>query len=45
MYWYALFLHTYNEQCLSLFSVCTPVGFSRMFTVMGELIAKPKVGE
>ena len=27
-----------------LFTVCTPVGFSRMFTVMGELIAKPKVG-
>lgn len=27
----------------SLLAVCTPVGISRMFTVMGQLIVKPKV--
>ncbi|XP_048728173.1 protein LMBR1L-like [Ostrea edulis] len=37
----------YLYSCISFLGViilmlCTPVGFSRMFTVMGELIVKPK---
>ena len=26
-------------------TVCTPVGFSRMFTVMGQLVIKPQVSQ
>ena len=33
---------TVSNQTCSI-SVCTPVGFSRMFTVMGQLVIKPQV--
>ena len=29
--------------CYFTILVCTPVGFARMFTVMGQLVIKPQV--
>ena len=38
-----VFFKPYCAMFLFYFSVCTPVGVARMFTVMGQLVVKPKV--
>lgn len=33
------------QMLIFIFSVCTPNGFARLFTVIGQLVVKPQVGD